>query len=317
MDKDLLRTNLFKVTFPYRPHSFDSNKDMDFSYTCKSATFPFFTMETQEYTRNNITKRMAMRADYDPISLEFYLVNDDTHNIIAFLLDWYNIIKNPSTANGTTSNNAINYKQDYVGGIKIAILDHYGTEKIVAYLYNAFPINIENFNMQWGDGEPITITCAFNYDFVIYQFDEVQGYEDWYDYNISEQNIYSGYKENPNMNSKYPEEEQQIYTSKFYMPNPMAMLYEQEDKLAQLMGRQNYYNMKQSLGINMNNLDVIGGKLNSAIGTGMNAISGGFGTTIGSAFSGSAQALGSTGLTGGLTNGVKNAVAGATRSIKI
>ena len=236
---DFMRTNQYRVHFPMLPLSIQNlGLSADLSLLCKSATFPFFTTETEEYYRGNINVKMINGVTYEPITIEFYV--DQSMLTLAVFFRWLQAIRYQEplgmagyhqqggqyvTQGHQNLNNTIGYKEDYVGIIAITILDSKGSEKATAYLINAYPTNMANIELAYGEGEIMSVQVNFEYDAILYELVALdQTAESLYTaYNIASTAVYK----------------------RFYLMNFGAPLEDLRNSIGNYMGQENLYRMEK------------------------------------------------------------------------
>lgn len=153
---NFLRPNLYRV---YITAPFSNGFDENIFFLCKNAAFPFHTINTEKFFYNNINYNFAQSIDYDPINLVFTL--DNQNKVFSFFDDWNNLIKN--------EDHQIGYKSDYAGQIDIEVVDNKNRLRMVAYLFGAFPVNLEDIPLSYEDKDTLmALSVNFVFDKIVY-----------------------------------------------------------------------------------------------------------------------------------------------------
>lgn len=163
--------NEFKSSFRNdlaRPHKFDVNVNIplvlipyvsgarSLVYRCEGANLPGRTLATTEQKTYGPIEKYPYLNTYTDIDLTF-IVDDDMQQKILFDA-WLNFI-NP------LYNNHIRYKQEYA---TILTINQYDVTNKLSYscnLYDAFPISMNQMDLDWGsDGyHKLNVTFAYTY----------------------------------------------------------------------------------------------------------------------------------------------------------
>lgn len=145
-------------------------------YRCINASLPGLTMRTNDINRFGIgiTEKMPYSANYTDISLTFLM--DRSSSIYDFWYAWFNYIfgvtgqesnKNIfGTVNNTNDRSfyTAEYKDNYAADIKITVYDTTGKPSMVATLFKAYPISINDIALNWSDNNnliKLTTTITF------------------------------------------------------------------------------------------------------------------------------------------------------------
>ena len=154
-NKDLARTNRFDVNIPVPltliPYV-TSAKSL--TYRCETAQLPGRTFATTEQRTYGPIEKYPYLNTYNDIDLTF-IVDDDMQQKILFDA-WLNYI-NP------LYNNNMRYKSDYSTILKINQYDVTGELTYSINLYDAFPISMNQLDLDWGsDGyHKLNVTFAY------------------------------------------------------------------------------------------------------------------------------------------------------------
>jgi len=155
--KDLARTNRFDVQIPIPltliPYV-SSAKNL--TYRCETAQLPGRTFATTEQKTYGPIEKYPYLNTYGDLDLTFIV--DDDMNQKVFFDAWMNYI-NP------LYNNNMRYKGDYSTTI---VINQYNVSNELTYsvnLIDAYPISINQMDLNWGDDgyHKISVTFAYTY----------------------------------------------------------------------------------------------------------------------------------------------------------
>ena len=155
--KDLARTNRFDVQIPIPltliPYV-SSAKSL--TYRCETAQLPGRTFATTEQKTYGPIEKYPYLNTYGDLDLTFIV--DDDMNQKVFFDAWMNYI-NP------LYNNNMRYKGDYSTTI---VINQYNVSNELTYsvnLIDAYPISINQMDLNWGDDgyHKISVTFAYTY----------------------------------------------------------------------------------------------------------------------------------------------------------
>lgn len=128
---DLLRANMYEVTIePPAKLGIAATQEM-MKYLTTTASFPFETITPKEVEMHSRRYSVANNATYDPISLTFAL--DSQGKVLDFFQRWSKLI--------IDDNHMMGYYDDYVGKIRIKLLDRQKTDIYGVTLIDAYPVN--------------------------------------------------------------------------------------------------------------------------------------------------------------------------------
>ena len=155
--KDLARSNRFDVdvTIPLVMIPYVTSA-RSLKYRCENAQLPGRTLATTEQKTYGPIEKHPYLNTYNDINLTF-IVDDDMQQRILFDA-WLNYI-NPSYSNN------MRYKSDYATILKINQYDVTGQLTYSVNLYDAFPISMNQMDLDWsGDGyHKLNVTFAYTY----------------------------------------------------------------------------------------------------------------------------------------------------------
>jgi len=133
----------------------------DFNFKCESTNIPGRTFATTEQKfGSNPTEKHAYHTTYNDIDMTIIVTESGKENRglreKRFFDAWMNYI------NPTTSYDFI-YKQDYVGQITIKQYNSSGDEIFACTLLDAFPISVNQLDLDWSsDGyHKLNVTFAY------------------------------------------------------------------------------------------------------------------------------------------------------------
>lgn len=153
--KDVARTNKFDVdvTIPLVMIPYVSSA-RSLKYRCENAQLPGRTLATTEQKTYGPIEKYPYLNTYNDIDLTF-IVDDDMQQKILFDA-WLSYI-NPSYSNN------MRYKSDYATILKINQYDVTGDLSYSVNLYDAFPISMNQMDLDWsGDGyHKLNVTFAY------------------------------------------------------------------------------------------------------------------------------------------------------------
>lgn len=155
--KDLARSNRFDVdvTIPLVMIPYVTSA-RSLKYRCENAQLPGRTLATTEQKTYGPIEKHPYLNTYNDIDLTF-IIDDDMQQKILFDA-WLNYI-NPSYSNN------MRYKSDYATILKINQYDVTGQLTYSVNLYDAFPISMNQMDLDWsGDGyHKLNVTFAYTY----------------------------------------------------------------------------------------------------------------------------------------------------------
>ena len=153
--KDLARSNRFDVdvTIPLVMIPYVTSA-RSLKYRCENAQLPGRTLATTEQKTYGPIEKHPYLNTYNDIDLTF-IIDDDMQQKILFDA-WLNYI-NPSYSNN------MRYKSDYATILKINQYDVTGELSYSVNLYDAFPISMNQMDLDWsGDGyHKLNVTFAY------------------------------------------------------------------------------------------------------------------------------------------------------------
>jgi hypothetical protein len=155
--KDLARTNRFDVNIPV-PLSMIPyvNSAKNLTYRCESAHLPGRTFATSEQKTYGPIEKYPYLTTYTDIDLTFIVDGDMNQRL--FFDAWMNYI-NPQY------NNNFRYKGNYSTIITINQYDVTNTLTYSVNLYDAYPISMNQMDLNWSDEgfHKLVVTFAYTY----------------------------------------------------------------------------------------------------------------------------------------------------------
>ena len=153
---DLARASRFDVTIT-PPLTLFSNVAMtpkQLSYRCEVSQLPGRTFATAERKTYGPIEKLPYITTYNDIDLTFLI--DGDMGIKYFFDAWLNLVNPQSTNN-------FNYKSDYATSV---IINQYGVDNKLIYtaeLFDAYPISINQLDLDWASDAPHKLTVTFAY----------------------------------------------------------------------------------------------------------------------------------------------------------
>lgn len=154
---DLARPNRFEVDVPIPLTLLAYVKtNRNLKYRCENANLPGRTLATIEQKTYGPVEKFPYQNTYNDIDLTF-IVDDDMSQKVFFDA-WMNFI-NP------LYNNNFRYKSDYATDLTITQYDVTNQPSYSVNLYEAFPIAINQMDLDWSnDGyHKLSVTFAYTY----------------------------------------------------------------------------------------------------------------------------------------------------------
>jgi hypothetical protein len=155
--KDVARTNRFDVEIPVPltliPYVSSARS---LKYRCETAQFPGRTFATTEQKTYGPIEKFPYLNTYNDLDLTF-IVDDDMSQKVFFDA-WMSYI-NP------LYNNNMRYKGDYATTIVVNQYDVSGEKTYSINLVEAFPISMNQLDLNWGDDSyhKLSVTFAYTY----------------------------------------------------------------------------------------------------------------------------------------------------------
>lgn len=158
--KDVARPSRFDVTIPvpyYLLTQYDNAKQLQMR--CESAELPGRTFMTAERKMGSApVQKMPYMGTYNDVSLTF-IVSDDMNEKI-FFDSWMEVI-NPTT------NFNFKYQADYAVDISINQYDVTNNVTYVSTLLNAYPVTVNQLDVNWASSDYHKLTVVFAYTYWI------------------------------------------------------------------------------------------------------------------------------------------------------
>lgn len=178
----IARTHSFEVliSVPENLKSLLPNTKRLLTLRCQDIGMPELDLQVTQYYRKVIgpgENRVTGLNPYKIIPMEFIV--DGDLNIRTFFENWmqYIVNYNDNTAYGTISYDQlpyeIAYKNEYAGSIEIRVYakgmlktgDDGEMPTAIYTLYNAYPVNMGNVNLNWSNTDrPMILPIGFAYD---------------------------------------------------------------------------------------------------------------------------------------------------------
>ena len=131
--------------------------ERDLTLRCETAELPGKTMVTHDQKFYGTIEKYPYQHSYNDMNLTF-IVGDDMYERI-FFDDWMDSV------GGTQSNFNFNYKDTYVRDVLVTQFDLYGNPSYKVKLINAYPIAVNQLDLDWStDGHhKLTVVLAYTY----------------------------------------------------------------------------------------------------------------------------------------------------------
>jgi hypothetical protein len=127
------------------------------SYRCESAQLPSRTFATVEQKfGSNPTLKFPMHSSYNDLSLSFIISGDMGEK--NFFDVWMELI-NPSASFD------FNYKNNFVSTIFVTQYDFSDKPTYTAQFFNAYPISVNQMDLDWANESVHKLTVDFAYDY--------------------------------------------------------------------------------------------------------------------------------------------------------
>ena len=140
---------------------YGGNSLTNLRYVCENAQLPgrnFLTVDQKTY---GPVQKFPYQTDYSDVSLTF--VVDEPMTVKAFFDDWMDLI-NPSL-NGTSRYFNMSYKENYSTKITITQFDNQNKPSYRISLIKAFPINMNQLDLDWSSEGLHKLVVTFAYDY--------------------------------------------------------------------------------------------------------------------------------------------------------
>lgn len=133
---DLLRPNYFEVIIE-PPQKLSSIDTTPFKYLVVGTDLPFETIIPKEYVAMSRKFKIAGNVDYDPFTITFLL--DSQGKLLDFLERWKKLVVNDE--------NKMGYYNDYVGNMRVRLLDRQKNNIFEAKIFDCYPVNRNNLTL--------------------------------------------------------------------------------------------------------------------------------------------------------------------------
>ena len=155
---DLARPNKFDVLIPLPQNVWDiRTSPQQLALRCENAELPSRTMGTVEQKfGSNPSQKFPYHTAYNDMTLTF-IVSDDMSEKIVFD-NWLEYINPTSTFD-------FNYKDNYSTTITITQYDVKNEQSYAVTLIKAYPISVNQLDLDWSSEEHHKLTVVFAYDY--------------------------------------------------------------------------------------------------------------------------------------------------------
>ena len=154
---DIARPSRFDVSIPVPVTLLPYLKtSRSLEYRCENANLPGRTLGTVNSNTYGPAEKFPYMNSYNDIDLTFIV--DDSMNQKVFFDGWLNFI-NP------LYNNNYRYKSDYCTDLQITQYDVSNKPSYSVTLYEAFPVSINQMDLDWSNEgyHKVTVTFAYTY----------------------------------------------------------------------------------------------------------------------------------------------------------
>ena len=166
---EVARSNRFDVNIIVPPGLLQYKSQLNGGLTlrCENANLPGRTFGTVDQKfGSNPTQKFPMHASYEDITFSFIISGDMQER--TFFDIWMEFINPTKTFDFA-------YKQDYSSTIIVYQYDQYDKMTYSVSLYNAYPISINQMDLDWSTDTPHKLSVVFAYD-----YRQLQGIENLY-----------------------------------------------------------------------------------------------------------------------------------------
>ena len=174
----LLKTNRFKLVIPGAANMLDQaevNRTLEFR--CEAATYPGFMLTNSDVRRWGYGPVEKRPFGPNFTQLQCLFQNDTESTVWTFFHNWMSKILNHdvrsgirSTANGATPY-TLSYKEEYSTDIHLFVYDEAGKEKLHLVCREAFPSQIVDLPLSWGDNNNL-FKFQVGFEFVDWYLDD-------------------------------------------------------------------------------------------------------------------------------------------------
>ena len=161
----LALANRFSVSIIPPTKMFSTVPDGSIDFLCHTAEFPGMTLATTEDRLYGIEVAKPYATTFEAVTLTFYVTNDFSTKI--FFEDWMRFIQHPQSKN-------MRYYDDIVGSIEIYHYDeecndpYPGNHTYKTVLVEAWPLTIQEHELNWDNSEIMEIQVQLNYIFLLW-----------------------------------------------------------------------------------------------------------------------------------------------------
>jgi hypothetical protein len=156
--KDVARQNRFDVLISSPPILQDYANNFDsLTYRCESAQLPSRTFGTVDQKfGSNPTQKFPMHTSYNDLQLTFIVSgNMKEKNLFDVWMEFIN----PTTTFDFT------YKEDFMTSITVTQYDLSNKQTYSVEFHNAFPIAVNQLDLDWSNDGHHKLTVDFTYDY--------------------------------------------------------------------------------------------------------------------------------------------------------
>jgi len=162
---ELARANKFEVHIPTPAMAFGFNLKQ-LTLRCDSAQLPGRHLETVQQKTYGPYEQLPFHTTYNDIDLTFIVSGDMSER--NFFDAWMDFINPTSTYN-------MEYKDNYTSPIIITQYDMSENPMYVSTLHDAYPINVNQLDLNWASDDIHKLTVTFAYTYWTRQIADVAG----------------------------------------------------------------------------------------------------------------------------------------------
>lgn len=157
---ELARSSRFEVNIaPFG--NLSSNDILFVPFSCENAQIPGRNFLTTEQRTYGPSQKFPYQTDYGDVQLTFIV--DGKLLVRNFFDTWMDLV-NPSLNNGSRYFN-VNYKDNYSTTITITQYNLQNQPCYETQLYNAFPVNMNQLDLDWSSESIHKLVVSFAYDY--------------------------------------------------------------------------------------------------------------------------------------------------------
>lgn len=160
------RTNLFDVQIT-APKMLLPNKSQAapmISFFAEGASLPGRTIQTQEFQRFTYgpNEKVPYSMQYGDYTIQF--IGDGRGIIYSYFYDWMQgIVKGDALTTRYDNSYEVGFREDYSSTIRVRTYNEQSDTVLESLLMEAFPIQVPDVNLSWGDSSMMQFSVTFAY----------------------------------------------------------------------------------------------------------------------------------------------------------